>query len=143
MQEIESTPFHIGEDLELEETYHRFTNAKKLEEHACCAYDLLSGKDQSVSDLIGLAYRELQSVASLDEGGKDLLEQIQNLEDLVNGLNMDLSNYRSSLLFDEVKFQEVEPFSSGWSTIPSWTGKRTGGASWSTFMRRGRKWVRN
>ncbi|MCR5216393.1 MAG: DNA repair protein RecN [Lachnospiraceae bacterium] len=108
IQEIESTPFHVGEDFELEETYHRFTNAKKLEEHACGAYELLSEKDQSVSDLIGLAYRELQSVASLDEEGKDLLEQIQNLEDLVNGLNMDLSNYRSSLLFDEEEFQEVE-----------------------------------
>ena len=107
--EIERAELSEGEDEELERRYRRMTNARRLLEAAGNAYALTGYEEESgPAAVIGRAIRELQSVLSFDEELSALASQLSDADGLLNDFNRELSDYLSSLEFDEEEFAETE-----------------------------------
>ena len=98
-----------GEDEELERRYRRMTNARKLMEAAGSAYALTGYEEESgAGAVIGRAVRELQSAASFDEELSGLASLLSDVDGLLNDFNREMSDYLTSLEFDEKEFSETE-----------------------------------
>lgn len=108
--EIEKAGLTEGEDETLERRYRRMTNARKLLEAAGNAYSL-TGYEEGLGAgaAIGRAVRELQGVLSFDEEELAVLTgQLSDIDGLLNDFNREMSDYLSSLEFDEGEFNQVE-----------------------------------
>lgn len=109
IDEIEKAAPVPGEDEELEQQYRRMTHGRKILEAAGAAYTLTGYEEpQAAGGSIGHALRELQSVASYDEGMAPLLEQLADIDSLLNDFNRDMAEYLASLEFSEETFYETE-----------------------------------
>lgn len=108
IQELEDACLREGEDEELEKTYRKMLNGKKIAEACGAAYRLTSENGESASDLIGRALREISAVTSCDAELQPLEEQLEQLDGLLNDFNRDMSSYLSGLEFEEEDFYETE-----------------------------------
>ena len=108
--EIEKAELTEGEDEELERRYRRMTNGRRLLEAAGNAYALTGYEEETgAGTAVGRAVRELQSVLSLeDEELSALASQLSDVDGLLNDFNRELSDYLTSLEFDEREFTETE-----------------------------------
>ncbi len=99
-----------GEDEKLESLYHKMVNARKISEAAGMAYAMTgSGEsEESASDMVGRAVRELSSVAGYDKELEDILAQLSDVENLLTDFNHALSSYIKDLEFDDEEFKETE-----------------------------------
>ena len=107
IQEIAEAELVPGEDEELEATYRRMANSHKIMEAAGLAYGLTGG-DGSATDQVGRALRELQAVAHYDSRLEEYCSQLEEVDNLLNDFNRELSGYLSDEEFDEETFFEVE-----------------------------------
>ena len=110
VNEINDANVVLGEDEELESRYHKMVNSRKISEAAYAASAMTSGNDgeDSASDLIGRAVRELSSVSGYDSNIEDLLSQLSDIENLLTDFNHSLSDYVSDLEFDDEDFRNTE-----------------------------------
>jgi len=108
IQELEDACLREGEDEELEKTYRKMLNGKKIAEACGVAYRLTSENGESASDQIGRALREISVVTSCDAELQPLEEQLEQLDGLLNDFNRDMSSYLSGLEFEEEDFYETE-----------------------------------
>ena len=110
VNEINDANVVLGEDEELESKYHKMVNSRKISEAAYAASAMTSGNDgeDSASDLIGRAVRELSSVSGYDSNIEDLLSQLSDIENLLTDFNHSLSDYVSDLEFDDEDFRNTE-----------------------------------
>lgn len=110
VNEINDANVVLGEDEELESKYHKMVNSRKISEAAYAASAMTSGNDgeDSASDLIGRAVRELSSVSGYDSDIEDLLSQLSDIENLLTDFNHSLSDYVSDLEFDDEDFKNTE-----------------------------------
>lgn len=106
-KEIEEAALSAGEDEELEAAFKKYNNSKKIMENIAEAYRLLGEDEESVSSRISRAYRNISTVTEYDKNLEDIFDQIRELEDLVNGLNSDLSEYISDMEYDEEEYSAV------------------------------------
>ena len=108
--EIEKAELTEGEDEELERRYRRMTNGRRLLEAAGNAYALTGYEEETgAGTAVGRAVRELQSVLSLEnEELSALASQLSDVDGLLNDFNRELSDYLTSLEFDEREFTETE-----------------------------------
>lgn len=108
--EIEKAELTEGEDEELERRYRRMTNGRRLLEAAGNAYALTGYEEETgAGTAVGRAVRELQSVLSLeDEELSALASQLSDVDGLLNDFNRELSDYLTSLEFDERELTETE-----------------------------------
>lgn len=107
IQEIQEADLIPGEDEELELSYRKMANSRRIMEAAGNAYEMTGG-DGSATEQIGRALRELQSVAEYDPQLGELSGQLEEIDDLLNDFNRELSSYMSEGEFDEETFYEVE-----------------------------------
>lgn len=103
--EIEDAQLVPGEDESLEVQYRKMVNAKKIMDGATGAYQL-TGDD--ASDAISRALRHLYPVAEYDDAVSGLLDQLQDIENLLNDFNREMSGYMDELVFDDETFDTVE-----------------------------------
>lgn len=108
IQELEDANLREGEDEELEKAYRRMLNGKKIAEACGMAYRLTSENEESASDQIGRALREISTVIACDAQLEPLEEQLEQLDGLLNDFNRDMSSYLSTLEFEEEDFYETE-----------------------------------
>ena len=110
VSEISDAELVAGEDEQLETRYHKMVNRRKISEAAGVALSMTgSGEsEESASDMIGRAVRELSSVSSYDSELEDLLGQLSDVENLLTDFNHSLSGYISDLEFDDEEFHTVE-----------------------------------
>lgn len=110
VSEISDAELVVGEDEQLETRYHKMVNSRKISEAAGVALSMTgSGEsEESASDMIGRAVRELSSVSSYDSELEDLLSQLSDVENLLTDFNHSLSGYISDLEFDDEEFHTVE-----------------------------------
>lgn len=107
IQEIREANLIIGEDEELEISYRKMANNRRIMESAGTAYEMTGG-DGSATEQIGRALRELQMVAEYDPNVGELSGQLEEIDDLLNDFNRELSAYISDGELDEETFYEVE-----------------------------------
>lgn len=107
IQEIAEASLIPGEDEELESSYRKMENSRRIMEAAGAAYEMTGGNG-SATEQIGRALRELQSVAEYDPQLGELSGQLEEIDDLLNDFNRELSGYMSDGEFEEETFYEVE-----------------------------------
>lgn len=106
-KEIEDAALTAGEDEELEAAFKKYNNSKKIMENIGEAYRLLAEDGESVSSRISRAYKNIFAVTEYDKSLEGIFDQIRDIEDLVNGLNSDLSEYISDMEYDEEEYSTV------------------------------------
>lgn len=109
VQEIQQAHLVQGEEEELERCYRKMENARRIAEsvgiaHQCLGYE----SEGAAGDQTGRALRELKSVAAYDEELNEGINMLADIDALLNDLNRFLSNYESSLEFDEEEFANCE-----------------------------------
>ena len=107
-KEIEEAQLCIGEDEELEESFKRFSNSRKIMEGVNLAYEATAGDGESASALIGRALREVSLVSGYDKQIEELENQLYEIENLLHDFNHELSSYISGADFDEETFYKIE-----------------------------------
>lgn len=108
IQEIESAALKEGEDEELEELFQKISHSRDILAACGAVYDLTSGNAASAESLLGKAIRSLSDVIKYDEGVSNLMEELSTVDGLLNDFNRDLSEYMSSMEFDEETFNRTE-----------------------------------
>lgn len=103
--EIEDARLITGEDESLETQYRKMVNAKKIMDGVSGAYQL-TGDD--AADAVSRALRHLYPVAEYDEELSGLLAQLEDIENLLNDFNREMSVYMDDLVFDDETFDTVE-----------------------------------
>ena len=107
--EIEKAELVPGEDEELERRYRKMTNARRLLEAAGNVYGMTGyEEDSGAGAVIGRAVRELQGVLSYDSELSALASLLSDVDGLLNDFNREMSDYLSSLEFDEKEFSDAE-----------------------------------
>lgn len=109
VNEIEAAALVLGEDEELEKSYRKMSNAKRMKEAVFTAHGLTGYEEiGSAGEAIGRALRELRNVSSCDEEIEPLIEQLSDIDNLLNDFNRSMADYRESLEFDEEEFVQTE-----------------------------------
>ena len=110
VNEISEAALLPGEDEKLESMYHKMVNSRKISEAAGMAYAMTgSGEgEESASDMVGRAVRELGSVVNYDKDLEDILSQLTDVENLLTDFNHAISSYIKDLEFDDEEFKETE-----------------------------------
>lgn len=109
INEIEDAHLRPGEDEELENSYRRMINSKRITEALSDCYGYTGGMgDQDASSLLGRAVRSVSSVAEFDSKIEQLEAQLSEIESLLTDFNHELAGYLSDMEFDERDFRETE-----------------------------------
>ncbi len=110
VNEISEAALVEGEDETLESSYRKMVNSRKISEAAYASFAMTgSGEsEESASDIIGRAVRELGSVVNYDPELEDILSQLTDIENLLTDFNHSLSSYIKDLEFDDEEFKETE-----------------------------------
>ncbi len=106
--EITDASLIEGEDEELETSYKKMLNSKKLMDAVSASYEMTSGGADNASEQISRAIRELSYAADYDEGLKALYEQLGEVSNLLDDFNYALRDYQSDLAFSEQDYYETE-----------------------------------
>lgn len=109
IEEIRQAGLQLGEDVDLESTYHKMVNAKKIIKamnavHYSTGYDSENGAGEGV----GRALRELRSISDYDEELDVMVQELTELDNLLNDFNRHVSDYLSDLEFEDEEFHETE-----------------------------------
>ena len=109
INEIRQTELKTGEDEELELSYRKMVNAKKIIEginaaHYSTGYESENGAGES----IGRALREIKNVAGYDEELESMLQELSEIDDLLNDFNRHVSDYLSDMEFGDDEFRQIE-----------------------------------
>lgn len=108
IREIQEANVKVQEDEQLEETYRRMVNGKRITANLEEAYEYTAGGNQSASDGLSRAISCLSDAARYDERAKELYDQLSEVDSLLNDFNRELSDYSASFEFSEEEFYEVE-----------------------------------
>ena len=83
-------------------------NGKRIAESAAEAYAYTSEDDASASENLSRAIRAMSEIAECDEAAGELRSQLEEIDNLLNDFNRELSEYSKSFEFSEEEFYETE-----------------------------------
>lgn len=106
--EIEEASLTAGEDEELEKTYYKMNNARKIEEAAACTHALCGYENDGAGSAIGRALREIRGVSAYDETLQEYEKQLLDIDSLLNDFNRGMAAYIAGLAFDGTVFERTE-----------------------------------
>ncbi|WP_346698867.1 DNA repair protein RecN [Catenibacillus scindens] len=105
--EIASARLSLGEDDLLTAQYKKMSNSRQIMEAVSSTYRL-TGYESGAGDEVGRALRELIGVEDYDEELAGFRQQLEDIDNLVNDFNREISGYMSQLSFDDDEFHQVE-----------------------------------
>lgn len=109
LEQIEEAKLIPGEAEDLERSFCKMENARKITEGVMTAHQYLGYDEQdSAGNQTGRALRELKNVVPYDEKLAEGLSILLDIDGLLNDLNRFLSNYLEELEFDEETFMTCE-----------------------------------
>lgn len=108
IRDIEAASLREGEDEELESFFEKISHARDILSACGKAYDLTGKGSDSASDRMGSAIRFLSDASDYDEAVLSLMEQASTVDALLNDLNRELSDYMTSMEFDEQAYHDTE-----------------------------------
>ena len=108
IQEIQEAQLRKGEDEELEKTYKKLANGRKITEALARTKALSGYEEEGGAALIGRALQAISSLASLDEELENLCSSLSDIDSLLNDFNRELSSYLAEFTFSEEEFSQVE-----------------------------------
>lgn len=109
INEITDADLTIGEDNDIEESFKKVANMKKILESVSVVHNVMNGETgENVLDMLGRAVSEMASVSDYDDSLKDIYNQLVSIEDLCSSVSRDVSEYADSSEFDEERAKELE-----------------------------------
>lgn len=107
--EIQEAGLRLGEDEELEKQYRKMNAGRRIADTLSKVYGV-TGYDSgnAAGEQIGLALKQLEAVAELDDVLEEKTAQLRDIDGLLNDFNRELSNYMSELDFSQEEFYVVE-----------------------------------
>lgn len=109
INEIEAAALGKKEDEEIEAAYRKAKNAKKIAAELSEAADCMEGEHhETVSELIGRAYKAVSGASRYDGALSDMVSQLADIESLVGDFDRALSSYLAELEFDGDAFARLE-----------------------------------
>lgn len=106
--EIGEAALVSGEDEELEKTYQKMNNARKIETAAAAAHALCGYENDGAGSSIGRALREIRSVSAYDETLREYERQLLDIDSLLNDYNRGMAAYIAGLAFDGAAYEQTE-----------------------------------
>ena len=109
VHEIEEAALRENEDEELEETYRRMTESRKITDAVAQTYRYTCvDSSANAGDCLTRAIRAFREAAEFDEEGDRLCALLMDVDSLLNDFNRELSEYASKFEFSEEEFKETE-----------------------------------
>ena len=109
VHEIEEAALRENEDEELEETYRRMTERRKITDAVAQTYRYTcEDSSANAGDCLTRAIRAFREAAEFDEEGDRLCALLMDVDSLLNDFNRELSEYASKFEFSEEEFKETE-----------------------------------
>lgn len=109
INEITDAELTIGEDNDIEESFKKVANMKKILESVSVVHNVMNGDTgENILDMLGRAVSEMASVSDYDDSLKDIYNQLVSIEDLCSSVSRDVSEYADSSEFDEERAKELE-----------------------------------
>lgn len=108
IQEIQEAELIPGEDQELEQSYRRMMNSRKIAEALNMVKMLCVEEDTSAAEQTGRACRELMSAVRYDERLESLGSELQEIDSMLADFGRELSDYMEELEFSEQEFRDTE-----------------------------------
>jgi len=109
IDEIRNANLTSAEEEEIEETYRKMTNGKRMVENLEEAHAYLEGDgNASASEAVGRAVKAVSEIAGMDAKAGELYGQLLEVESLLGDVGRELRDYTDSLSFSPEMFYEVE-----------------------------------
>jgi len=108
VKEIEAARLHPGEDEQVEQEFHRASNAAKLLQLGQTALDLLSENETALMTQAGVVGRTLQELQRVDASAGQLTELHAQAVAALNELQAGLSRYAEKVDVDPAQLAELE-----------------------------------
>lgn len=109
VHEIEEAALRENEGEELEETYRRMTESRKITDAVAQTYRYTcEDSSANAGDCLTRAIRAFREAAEFDEEGDRLCALLMDVDSLLNDFNRELSEYASKFEFSEEEFKETE-----------------------------------
>ena len=105
INEIEDAALRPGEDEELEEQFRSMSHAQEIQEALSQALAAIGS--EGAGTVLSDACREVSRVVRYDQSLSDIESQMEEMEDLLNGLEGDLAREAEKHSFSDQEFQEV------------------------------------
>lgn len=102
IDEIEDSALKPGEEEELAAKFRKFSHSQKIMESLQGAYQAVDG------DVIGRAYREMESVASYDERLSGIAAGLSDAESILSDICRSISDYMDEMEFSGEDFKKTE-----------------------------------
>ena len=108
VKEIEDANLTPGEDVELEEQFRKYANGKKILDAIHVVQAATVEEDESASERISRAVRELAGVSGYDKRVEELENQLTEIDNLLGDFNREVASYLSEEEFDNETYFEIE-----------------------------------
>lgn len=108
VKEIEDANLTPGEDVELEEQFRKYSNGKKILDAIHVVQAATAEEDESASERISRAVRELAGVSGYDKRVEELENQLTEIDNLLGDFNREVASYLSEEEFDDETYFEIE-----------------------------------
>lgn len=108
VKEIEDANLTLGEDVELEEQFRKYSNGKKILDAIHVVQAATAEEDESASERISRAVRELAGVSRYDKRVEELENQLTEIDNLLGDFNREVASYLSEEEFDNETYFEIE-----------------------------------
>lgn len=108
VKEIEDANLTLGEDVELEEQFRKYSNGKKILDAIHVVQAATAEEDESASERISRAVRELAGVSGYDKRVEELENQLTEIDNLLGDFNREVTSYLSEEEFDNETYFEIE-----------------------------------
>ena len=106
--EIESARLKKGEEEELEVMQRKLSNANTLAEGLSSVYQITGNGNESVSECIGRAVKQLSRLSELDKEVQGMESELLEIEDLFNSFNRQLASYVDELSYEPEELTQIE-----------------------------------
>ena len=106
--EIESAKLKKGEEEELEEMQRKLSNANTLAEGLSSVYQITGSGNDSVSESIGRAVKQIGRLSELDKEVQGMERELLEIEDLFNSFNRELASYMDELSYEPEELTQIE-----------------------------------
>ena len=107
-KEIEDANLTLGEDVELEEQFRKYSKGKKILDAIHVVQAATAEEDESASERISRAVRELAGVSGYDKRVEELENQLTEIDNLLGDFNREVASYLSEEEFDNETYFEIE-----------------------------------
>lgn len=107
LNELQQMHLVVGEDIDLDLEFRKMQGGQKILTSLGIVHDISSQGEYNLSELYGKILKELQVVASYDPKVEEIQEAFQEMDNSLNDLNREISDYLQNVDFSQEHYAFV------------------------------------